>query len=140
MRPQYKAINCSFAGCVKTASRLYANLGDGRECRFSLTRTLAIIDDAEEMLRLSTREAARKLGIDHATLANYVKVGKLPAPETLTVGRRVVHMWTEAEIEHVRKLLPKIVNGRKTRYQKKHSAFSNQQSAKTTKKRKKPEK
>ena len=29
-----------------------------------------------------------------------------------------VHLWTEAEIEHVRQLLPKIANGRKTRYSK----------------------
>jgi hypothetical protein len=41
-----------------------------------------------------------------------------------------IHLWTEEEIEHVRKLLPKIANGRKTRY-KKQSAISNQQSAKT---------
>jgi hypothetical protein len=27
-------------------------------------------------------------------------------------------MWTLAEIEHVRQLLPKIANGRKTRYSK----------------------
>jgi hypothetical protein len=30
-----------------------------------------------------------------------------------------VHAWTEEEIDHVRQLLPKIANGRKTRYQKK---------------------
>jgi len=89
------------------------------------------------MLRLSTREAAKKLGISHATLANYVEVGKVPAPETVKVGRRVVHLWTEADIENVGKLLPKIVNGRKTRYQKKQSAVSNQQSTKTRKKPKK---
>ena len=71
------------------------------------------------MKHFSTREAAKKLGIDHATLSNYLAVGKLPAPETLTVGRRIVHMWTETQIEHVRQLLPKIVNGRKTRYKKK---------------------
>ena len=71
------------------------------------------------MKRFSTREAAKNLGIDHATLSNYLAVGKLPAPETITVGKRIVHMWTEAEIEHVRKLLPKIANGRKTRYKKK---------------------
>jgi hypothetical protein len=29
-----------------------------------------------------------------------------------------VHDWTEKEIERVRKLLPKIANGRKTRYKK----------------------
>jgi predicted site-specific integrase-resolvase len=69
-------------------------------------------------MKLSTREAAKSLGVDHSTLANYVVVGKVPAPETVTVGRRIVHMWTEEEIEHVRKLLPKIANGRKTRYQK----------------------
>jgi predicted site-specific integrase-resolvase len=70
------------------------------------------------MKRFSTREAAKILGIDHATLSNYLSVGKLPAPETITVGRRIVHIWTEAEIEHVRQLLPKIANGRKTRYKK----------------------
>jgi predicted DNA-binding transcriptional regulator AlpA len=70
------------------------------------------------MIKLSTREAAKKLGINYDTLANYVAVGKVPPPEIVTVGRRVVHMWTEAEIEHVRQLLPRIANGRKTRYQK----------------------
>ena len=41
-------------------------------------------------------------------------------PEVIIVGKgkRVVHAWTEEEIENVRKLLPKIANGRKTRYQK----------------------
>jgi hypothetical protein len=33
-------------------------------------------------------------------------------------GKRNIHLWTEAEIEHVRQLLPKIANGRKTRYSK----------------------
>ena len=70
------------------------------------------------MNRLSTRAAAKKLGINYDTLAHYVAAGKVPAPEIAAVGNRVIHMWTEAEIEHVRKLLPKIANGRKTRYQK----------------------
>ncbi len=70
------------------------------------------------MNRLSTREAAKKLGISYDTLANYIEVGKVPAPEIARVGKRVIHMWTEEEIEHVRQLLPKIANGRKTRYQK----------------------
>jgi hypothetical protein len=71
------------------------------------------------MIKLSTTQAARKLGIHVDTLAHYVAVGKVPAPEIVQVGKRIVHMWTEAEVEHVRKLLPKIANGRKTRYQKK---------------------
>ena len=82
------------------------------------------------MIKLSTREAAKRLGINYDTLANYVAVGKVPSPEIVTVGRRVVHMWTEAEIEHVRQLLPKIANGRKTRYKKKQLAISNSQLAK----------
>jgi predicted DNA-binding transcriptional regulator AlpA len=66
----------------------------------------------------STREAANKLGITQATLSTYIKAGKIPPPKILQIGRRTVHAWTEAEIEHVRKLLPKIANGRKTRYSK----------------------
>lgn len=70
------------------------------------------------MTRYSTREAAKKLGINYGTLANYVAIGKVPAPEIVTVGGRVVHMWTDSEIETVRQLLPRIANGRKTRYSK----------------------
>ena len=70
------------------------------------------------MTKLSTREAAKKLGISHNALAVYARTGKVPAPEAMKHGERVVHIWTEAEIEHVRKLLPKIANGRKTRYSK----------------------
>jgi len=35
-----------------------------------------------------------------------------------TSGKMTVHLWTEEEIERARALLPKIANGRKTRYQK----------------------
>ncbi|HEY7403978.1 MAG TPA: hypothetical protein VIB39_10680 [Candidatus Angelobacter sp.] len=72
------------------------------------------------MKRYSTNQAAKKLGVHTDTLAHYVAVGKVPAPEVIIVGKgkRVVHAWTDAEIEHVRQLLPKIANGRKTRWQK----------------------
>ena len=70
------------------------------------------------MSRLSTREAAKQLGISYGTLANYVAIGKVPSPETVQQGERIIHIWTEAEIEQVRKLLPKIANGRKNRYKK----------------------
>jgi excisionase family DNA binding protein len=82
------------------------------------------------MIAYSTREAAAMLGITQATLSTYIKEGKIPAPKILQIGRRTVHSWSESEIERVRKLLPKIANGRKTRYKKKQSAVSNQQSAK----------
>jgi hypothetical protein len=78
----------------------------------------------------STRDAARKLGIPPTTLATYVQVGKIPAPNSVITGKTTTQIWTDAEIEHVRQLLPKIANGRKTRYKKKHSAVSTQQSGK----------
>ena len=71
------------------------------------------------MTKLSTREAAKKLGISHNALAVYARTGKVPAPEFVKHGEKIAHIWTDAEIEHVRQLLPKIANGRKTRYKKK---------------------
>jgi predicted DNA-binding transcriptional regulator AlpA len=67
---------------------------------------------------ITTRQAAKKLGIGAKTLSNYIAVKKVPAPQVIKLGKFVVHAWTEAEIEHVRQLLPKIANGRKTRYSK----------------------
>ncbi len=53
-----------------------------------------------------------------STLARYIAEKKLPAPEAVQAGSAHVFAWSEEDIENVRKLLPKIVNGRKTRYQK----------------------
>jgi recombinational DNA repair protein RecT len=66
----------------------------------------------------STRVAAGRLGIHFTTLAQYVAVGKVPSPNMVATGRTTTHLWTEEEIEAVRKLLPKIANGRKTRWQR----------------------
>jgi excisionase family DNA binding protein len=66
----------------------------------------------------STTEAAKRLGIGLATLARYIENKKVPAPKFLTAGKSTIHVWTEEQVEHVRQLLPKIANGRKTRYQK----------------------
>jgi excisionase family DNA binding protein len=82
------------------------------------------------MVTFSTRQAAKKLGITDATLVRYIQAGKISAPRSATSGGMTIHFWAEEEIEHVRRLLPKIANGRKTRYQKKHSAVSTPQSAK----------
>jgi predicted transcriptional regulator len=67
---------------------------------------------------VSTRAAAKKLGISAIALSRYVAMNKVPSPAVITLGRSKVHIWTESEIDHVRKLLPKIANGRKTRHQK----------------------
>lgn len=71
------------------------------------------------MIYFSTHQTARKLGITQAALSKYIKAKKVPAPKMVTSGKMTIHLWTEEEIEHVRKILPKIANGRKTRYQKK---------------------
>lgn len=67
----------------------------------------------------STREAAKKIGIGFSTLSKYIAQGVIPLPPVTRVGGVRVRLWTDAGIERVRKLLPKIANGRKTRYQKK---------------------
>jgi predicted DNA-binding transcriptional regulator AlpA len=65
----------------------------------------------------STRQAAKELDIHFTTLAHYVIAGKVPAPKAVQAGGHS-HAWTVEEIEHVRQLLPKIANGRKTRFSK----------------------
>jgi predicted transcriptional regulator len=70
------------------------------------------------MILYSTTEAAKKLGITQAALSKYIKAKKVPAPKTKTSGKMTIHLWTEEEVENLRQLLPKIANGRKTRYQK----------------------
>lgn len=66
----------------------------------------------------STRMAAKKLGLHFVTLQRYIAANKIPAPKSTRVGGSVVRAWTEDDIERVRKVLPTIKNGRKTRYSK----------------------
>ena len=66
----------------------------------------------------TTRQAAKKLGISAKSLSHYVAVKKVFSPKIIDVGGMIVHAWSEADVERLRKLLPKIANGRKTRYQK----------------------
>jgi excisionase family DNA binding protein len=66
----------------------------------------------------STHQVAKKLGISVPNLYRYIEQKKIPAPRPVRIGSRDVRSWTEQDIEHVRKLLPKIANGRKTRYSK----------------------
>jgi predicted site-specific integrase-resolvase len=69
------------------------------------------------MKRYSTREAAKKLGLHLVTVQNYIAAGKIPVPPLQEFGGGKLRVWTDRDIEKVRKLLPKIANGRKTRYQ-----------------------
>jgi len=66
----------------------------------------------------STTQAAKRLGIAPKSLSRYIAEGKVPAPKMLESGKITHHVWTEADVDDLRKLLPKIANGRKTRYSK----------------------
>lgn len=67
----------------------------------------------------STREVARKLGLHFTTLHRYIAAKKVPLPPLTRLAGVKVRLWSDADIEKVRALLPKIANGRKTRYQRK---------------------
>ncbi len=70
------------------------------------------------MRTFSTNQVAKKLGIAAKTLSRYIEQKKVPSPQIIEVGGIRLHSWTQSEIEMLRRLLPKIANGRKTRYQK----------------------
>jgi len=71
------------------------------------------------MAGFSTNQVAKKLGIGTKTLSRYIAEKKVPPPQILEVGGSIVHIWTPADIETVRRLLPKIANGRKARHTRK---------------------
>jgi len=86
------------------------------------------------MNKLSTEQVAKKLGVSKSALSSYILAGKVSAPPETMAGGIRLRLWSESDIEGLRQALPKIANGRKTRYQKKQSAVGNQQSGKAKKK------
>jgi predicted DNA-binding transcriptional regulator AlpA len=92
------------------------------------------------MKQYSTREVAKKLGLDVRSIQRYITAGKIAAPPVQTLGGGKFRVWTEKDIEHVRQLLPKIANGRKTRYKKKQSAKTKTQARVPAPQRRKPKK
>lgn len=76
------------------------------------------------MKTYSSNQVAKKLGIATSTLSTYISVGKIQPPKSVTTGDITVYLWTDADIERVRQILPKIANGRKTRHKKKGQPHS----------------
>lgn len=68
---------------------------------------------------LSTRDAAKKLGLSFTSLNRYIAAKKIPLPPLVRVGGVRVRLWNDKDIAKVRAVLPKIKNGRKLRYKKK---------------------
>jgi transposase len=67
---------------------------------------------------LSTREAAKKLGLSFTSLNRYIAAKKIPLPPLIQVGGVRVRLWSGKNIAKVRAILPKLKNGRKLRYKK----------------------
>jgi predicted DNA-binding transcriptional regulator AlpA len=65
------------------------------------------------MSSFSMRQAAKKLGLSVAALSRYVAAKKVPGPEPERIGGLLIYAWSEEDIARVRKVLPKIANGRK---------------------------
>jgi predicted DNA-binding transcriptional regulator AlpA len=71
-----------------------------------------------EMSKLSTEQVAKIIGISKSALSRYILAGKVAAPPETMAGGMRMRLWSESDIEGLRKALPKIANGRKTRHQK----------------------
>jgi transposase len=65
------------------------------------------------MKGLSTREAAKKLGVTILTLQRHVSARTIPTPALQKVGGVSVRLWTNRDIERARKVLSGIRPGRK---------------------------
>ena len=92
--------------------------GNGLCCLIFLHSTLTSDISYVEMKEYSTRQAAERLGMSLITMQRHLAAGRIPAPAVRVVGGGKLRIWTDEDIERVRKILPKIKNGRKTRYQK----------------------
>ena len=62
---------------------------------------------------LSTREAAKNLGVTILTLQRHVKAKTVKAPPIQKVGGVSIRLWTARDIEKARKVLSGIKPGRK---------------------------
>jgi predicted DNA-binding transcriptional regulator AlpA len=90
------------------------------------------------MSLLSTHQVAQKLGLDAATLSRYIKSRKIAAPPETMAGGIRMRLWSESDVEQLRKELPKIANGRKTRYSKLREKQKAQPRAAVPRKSRKP--
>ena len=55
------------------------------------------------MKTLSTPEVAKLVGIHEITLERWLATGKIAGPKQLRTGRRIVRLWTNQDVEKIRK-------------------------------------
>jgi len=63
--------------------------------------------------KLSTRDAAKKMGVTLLTLQRHVTAKTVEAPPLQKVGGVTVRLWSPRDIEKARKVLASIKPGRK---------------------------
>jgi predicted transcriptional regulator len=91
-------------------------------------------------MKLSSEQVAKLVGISNAALSRYIKTGKVDAPPETMAGGMRMRLWSKNQIECLRQLLPKIANGRKTRYSKLREKQKAQPRAAVPHKTRKPKK
>jgi predicted site-specific integrase-resolvase len=64
-------------------------------------------------MKLSTRQAAKKLGVTLVTLQRHVSNGTIRVPPLQKVGGVTVRLWAKQDIENARRVLVDIKPGRK---------------------------
>ena len=62
------------------------------------------------MAAFAKRQAAKRFGLNAPTLSRSFTAKRIPA-----------HAWAKGDMESVRKVLPKLMNGRKLRYRNKRA-------------------
>ncbi len=55
------------------------------------------------MSPISTAGVAKRIGISESTLERWLADGKIKAPKPLRVGQKVFRLWTDQDIERVRR-------------------------------------
>jgi len=70
------------------------------------------------MTPLSTQEVARKIGVGLRTLERWINQGKID-PRRIAIGKKAYRLWTEREVETLRRVKEKTY--RKGRGRKKKS-------------------
>ena len=55
------------------------------------------------MTPIATADVAKKVGISESTLERWLAEGNVKPPRPIQLGRRAFRLWTEADIERVRR-------------------------------------
>lgn len=51
------------------------------------------------MKTYTTSEAAEKLGVSRETLYQWLRAGKIPAPEQIKLGAKTQYLWADKDIQ-----------------------------------------